>query len=511
MIKIFRYALVATFLFSIVGCAMIIPTKVVKVTSPTKGASVYINGSASSPEFGVAVRKHKPLVATSYKSGYRPKSQVFKPKTFDLGILLDALVIGAYVAAEDPFSAIVVGGFTLLDLNVAALRHKKKYKLDEMEKLPENTIPGIVVLAHNSLDSLKVSERNSYTYRSVNRWNRRNEEDSNVSSSFTESYNVENWMDSKLSMMKYQESRPDFIAPYDRTVQIDADILKMDVYEIKNAGSSVKLKVRFFICDNFGNRLLPFEAEGESQVFYVGDWGANTTDAFKDAMYVAMMQLLNSDEFINSCQNISKLFSNSISDMEDISMKKPLIGSPDFQEMVNSQVTISNDDNYHGSGCMISPEGHLLASYRVVGDKDSIDVTFSNGMSKMAKVLRKDPILNVVLLKADTIGNASIRPVSSKNYKVGEDVFAVGAPVDRLLSQSLTSGVISSEHLVNGVNYLQTDVKISKGDNGSPLINRKGELIGIVNEKYIGSYLEGISFAVSAKDILERMKIKYEN
>ena len=227
--------------------------------------------------------------------------------------------------------------------------------------------------------------------------------------------------------------------------------------------------------------------------------------------YVAMMQLLNSDEFINSCQNLSKLFSNSTSDMEDISMKKPLIGSPDFQEMVNSQVTISNEDNYHGSGCMISPEGHLLASYRVVGDKDSIDVTFSNGVSKMAKVLRKDPILNVVLLKADTIGNASIRPVSSKNYKVGEDVFAVGAPVDRSLSQSLTSGVISSEHLVNGVNYLQTDVKISKGDNGSPLINRKGELIGIVNEKYIGSYLEGISFAVSAKDILERMKIKYEN
>jgi serine protease Do len=94
---------------------------------------------------------------------------------------------------------------------------------------------------------------------------------------------------------------------------------------------------------------------------------------------------------------------------------------------------------------------------------------------------------------------------------VGEDVFAVGAPVDRSLAQSLTSGVISSEHFVNGVNYIQTDVKISKGDNGSPLINKKGELIGIVNEKYLGSYLEGISFAVSAQDILSRLKLKYEN
>jgi hypothetical protein len=511
MMKILKYTVFALLLFTQVGCAMIVSYKVVKVESPVKGASVYLNGSVSNPEFGISVRKHKPLVATSYKSGYRPKSQVFMPKRFDLGIVLDLGAVAIYTLQEDPTSALVAAGITIWDIKVAALRHKKSYKMDDMEKLPANTTPGIVVLAHTSLDSLKVIERNYYSYKSLKKWEKRNEDDFYITSTSVEYYNVENWMDSKLSLMKYQESRPDFIAPYDRTVQIDADILNMEVYEIKNSGSSVKLNVRFFICDNFGNRLLPFEAEGESQVFYSGDWGGNTSDAFKDAMYVAMMQLLNSDEFKNSCQNMSKLFSNSTVDMEAISLKKPLIGSPDFQEMVNSQVTISNDENYHGSGCMISPEGHLLASYRVVGDKDSVDITFSNGVSKMAKVLRKDPILNVVLLKADTLGNASIRPVSSKDYNVGEDVFAVGAPVDRTLSQSLTSGVISSEHFVNGVNYLQTDVKISKGDNGSPLINRKGQLIGIVNEKYIGDYLEGISFAVSAKDILERMKIKYEN
>ena len=511
MIKIFKYLLVATFLFSIVSCATLISTKVVNVSSPTKGASVYINGTASSPEFGVSIKKHKPLVATSYKSGYRPKSEVFVPKKFDLGILFDFAVIGAYAATEDPFSAIVVGGFTLLDMKIALLRHKKSYQLDDMEKLPENSTPGIFVLAHTSLDSLKVSERNLYTYKSLKKWKKRTEDDANISSISIEYYNVENWMDNKLAMMKYQETRPDFIAPYDRTVQIDADVLKMDVFEIKNAGNSVKLKVRFFICDNFGNRLLPFEAEGESQVFYSGDWGGNTSDAFKDAMYVAMMQLLDSDEFKNSCQNMSKLFSNTTSDNEAISMKKPLIKNPDFQEMVNAQVTISEDKDFHGSGCMISPEGHLLASYRVVGDKDSIDVIFSNGVTKIGKVLRKDPILNIVLLKTDTIGNASISPISVKNYNVGEDVFAVGAPVDRSLAQSLTSGVISSEHFVNGVNYIQTDVKISRGDNGSPLINKKGELIGIVNEKYLGTYLEGISFAVSAQDILSRLKLKYEN
>ena len=509
--KIFKYLVVAVTLFSMVGCAMIIPTKVVKVTSPVKGASVYVNGNATSPEFGVSVRKHKPLVATSYKSGYRPKSEVIVPRTFDLGIALDLAMAGLYLAADDPTTAILVGGMTILDMKVAMFRHKRSYEMSGMEKLPVNEIPGIMVLAHSNLDSLIVSDRNVYSYKSLSRWKKRSSNDEYITDNFDRTFSVENWMDGKLSLMKYQEPRPDFISPYDRTVQIDADIIKMDVYQIRNAGSSVKLKVRFFICDNFGNRLLPVETEGESQVFFTGYYGEDTSDAFKDAMYVSLMNLLGSDEFKNACLNMSKLFSNSTSDMEDISMKKPLIGNPDFLEMVNAQVTISEDKDFHGSGCMISPEGHLLASYRVVGDKDSIDVIFSNGVTKVGKVLRKDPILNVVLLKTDTIGNASIRPALMNSFKVGEDVFAVGAPVDRSLSQSLTSGVISSEYLINGVNYIQTDVKISKGDNGSPLINKKGELIGIVNEKYLGSYLEGISFAVSSKDILERLRIKYEN
>ncbi|MFN9801986.1 MAG: hypothetical protein ACK54P_18355 [Bacteroidota bacterium] len=59
--------------------------------------------------------------------------------------------------------------------------------------------------------------------------------------------------------------------------------------------------------------------------------------------------------------------------------------------------------------------------------------------------------------------------------------------------------------------FLQTDVKISRGANGSPLINQKGELIGLVNEKYTGHGIEGLSFAVSSADILQRLKIQYIN
>jgi S1-C subfamily serine protease len=433
------------------------------------------------------------------------------PKKLDLGIVLDVVFAGMYFAVEVPEAGGMFLGTTLLDFWIAGYRHPRKMEMPEMEKLPVNTVPNIFVVAHPDLDSLNVISQKIYSYSNLKKWEKRSNNDVYVQSSSSQVFNVEEWMDGKLNAMKYQESRGDFITPYDKTVQIDADIISMEVSQIGSLASSVKLDVRFFICDNFGNRLLPFEATGESQPFYVSYYNNTNTDGFKDAMYVAMSKLLASDEFVNACTNMSKLYSNSTTDNEEISLKKPLIKNPDFQEMVNAQVTISEDKDFHGSGCMISPEGHVLASYRVVGDKDSIDVIFSNGVTKIGKVLRRDPILNVVLLKTDTIGNASIRPISEKNYIVGEDVFAVGAPVDRSLAQSLTSGVISSEHFLNGVNYIQTDVKISKGDNGSPLINKKGELIGIVNEKYLGTYLEGISFAVSAQDILSRLKLKYEN
>jgi len=125
-------------------------------------------------------------------------------------------------------------------------------------------------------------------------------------------------------------------------------------------------------------------------------------------------------------------------------------------------------------------------------------------------VIRKDALSNITLLKIDTIGTASLPISMNRTFKVGDDVFSVGSPVNTSLSQSLTSGIVSGEHIQNGLNYIQTDVKVSRGDNGSPLINTKGQLIGVINEKYIGYSLEGLSFAVSSFDVLERLKLSFK-
>jgi serine protease Do len=115
------------------------------------------------------------------------------------------------------------------------------------------------------------------------------------------------------------------------------------------------------------------------------------------------------------------------------------------------------------------------------------------------------------LLKSDTIGNAALMLEKEMSANVGEEVLAVGSPVSMSLAQTLTSGIISSKHKVNELDYFQTDVRISRGGNGSPLVNKKGLLIGIVNEKYVEPGVEGISFAVSSADILKRLKLTYSN
>jgi serine protease Do len=62
----------------------------------------------------------------------------------------------------------------------------------------------------------------------------------------------------------------------------------------------------------------------------------------------------------------------------------------------------------------------------------------------------------------------------------------------------------------NGVVFLQTDAKVSNGNNGSPIVDNNGFVVGIVNEKYLGVALEGLSFAVSAEDILKGLNLNTE-
>lgn len=164
-----------------------------------------------------------------------------------------------------------------------------------------------------------------------------------------------------------------------------------------------------------------------------------------------------------------------------------------------------------GSGFIISEDGYIVTNNHVVEKADEINVKLHNGKEYKAKKVGRDPLTDLALLKID-VENAKLKPLKlgdSDSLEVGEWVVAIGNPFG--LESSYTAGIISAKGRDLGEgpydNFLQTDASINPGNSGGPLVNLKGEVIGI-NTAIIASG-QGLGFAVpvnTLKNILPQLK-----
>jgi serine protease Do len=165
-----------------------------------------------------------------------------------------------------------------------------------------------------------------------------------------------------------------------------------------------------------------------------------------------------------------------------------------------------------GSGFVMSQEGYILTNNHVVEDADQIKVKLPNGKEYDGKVVGRDPKTDLALVKIE--GTSDLHPLklgNSDDLKVGNWVVAVGSPFG--LEQTVTAGIVSAKGRVIGSgpydNFIQTDASINPGNSGGPLINMKGEVIGI-NTAIIPSG-QGIGFAIPvniAKEIVPQLQEK---
>ncbi len=165
-----------------------------------------------------------------------------------------------------------------------------------------------------------------------------------------------------------------------------------------------------------------------------------------------------------------------------------------------------------GSGFIISEEGHILTNQHVVGDAEEIKVKFTEDPKEKqvdAVVIGRDPELDLALIKVNV--KKKLIPLSlgnSDQSQVGEYVVAVGNPFGQ--GHSVTHGIISAKgREAPGLlaKYIQTDAPINPGNSGGPLINLRGEVIGINNA--IDARAQGIGFAIPsnmAKSVLPQLK-----
>lgn len=155
-----------------------------------------------------------------------------------------------------------------------------------------------------------------------------------------------------------------------------------------------------------------------------------------------------------------------------------------------------------GSGFIISGDGYVLTNHHVVDGADEVKVTLPDRRELTAKVVGSDQQYDVALLKVDAKGLPTVRIGNSTTLKPGQWVVAIGSPLG--LDHSVTAGIVSAVGRTNPytaeqryVPFIQTDVAINQGNSGGPLLNTRGEVVGINSQIFSvsGGYM-GISFAI---------------
>ena len=237
---------------------------------------------------------------------------------------------------------------------------------------------------------------------------------------------------------------------------------------------------------------------------------------FGIASLQAMAQLSND----NSSSDVSpNSLSSSISSSEAITLPKIFNKTENSVVQITSSSPTSNslvirngeqipqNNVALASGFVYDQDGHIITNNHVISDPNSVEVTFVDGDSYSAKVIGKDPYSDIAVLQITDDGfQKHIPPLKAANssaLQVGEQVIAIGNPFG--LSGTLTSGVVSQmgRVLPNDItgysisNIIQTDAAINPGNSGGPLLNNRGELVGMNTAIFsnTGVYA-GVGFAI---------------
>lgn len=150
-----------------------------------------------------------------------------------------------------------------------------------------------------------------------------------------------------------------------------------------------------------------------------------------------------------------------------------------------------------GSGFILTADGFVMTNAHVVDGADEVLVTLTDKREFKAKIIGFDKRSDVAVVKIEATGLPAIKVGDVNRLKVGEWVMAIGSPFG--LENSVTAGIVSAKGRDTGdyLPFIQTDVAINPGNSGGPLINMRGEVVGINSQIYSrsGGFM-GISFAI---------------
>ena len=173
-----------------------------------------------------------------------------------------------------------------------------------------------------------------------------------------------------------------------------------------------------------------------------------------------------------------------------------------------------------GTGFVYKQDGdtyYILTNYHVIEDGNNVKVTFTDGTQLDTVIVGHDEYADIAVLSIETKAELTVAEIGNNDEsRVGDTVFAVGAPLDNAYSWTVTRGIISGKDREVAVSLsnsnvsdyimkvLQTDTAINSGNSGGPLCNANGEVVGVTSLKLVSSGVEGMGFAIPIEDAISK-------
>jgi len=187
----------------------------------------------------------------------------------------------------------------------------------------------------------------------------------------------------------------------------------------------------------------------------------------------------------------------------------PMPSIEDIVAVVSESVVRIITPESMGSGMVIEQNGYVLTNSHVVEGITNVIVESSNGKQWKGSVTGRDEINDLAVVKIDSTNLPTVTLGNSDELRPGQEVIAIGYPLDLAGSVTVTKGIISA---IRQYDLVQTDVAINPGNSGGPLVNLMGEVVGVNFAGISGSRdqpVEGMNFAVSinlAKEVIPALK-----
>jgi hypothetical protein len=176
------------------------------------------------------------------------------------------------------------------------------------------------------------------------------------------------------------------------------------------------------------------------------------------------------------------------------------------KSVIAATVMVESGDSI-GAGTVISPDGFVLTAAHVLQTGEAVKLQLPDGKKVTAKELRRNVHRDVALLYSPDLKDQACMPIRKSPAETGEVIYAIGSPLGRELSFSMSRGIVSGMRTLDGVSLLQTDASVNPGNSGGPLVDETGSFLGIVDFKVVREEVQGLAFGVTAGDALGAMQL----